>query len=74
MAKRINAFERLMRSTRSDDIQNNNDDIVDIDYPVPETTEFINEQCEESLIVTGVEVDQSNQRLIYNYFSKIKND
>lgn len=61
MAKRINAFERLMRSSRSDDIQNNNDDIVDIDYPVPETTEFINEQ--ESLIVTGVEVDQSKVNL-----------
>jgi len=42
MAKRINAFEMLMKSTQSHNNKNSNNDIVDIDVPVLEATEFIN--------------------------------
>jgi len=43
MAERINAFEWLMKSSRSDDIQGSNDNNFQIDDHDPETTEFIYE-------------------------------
>jgi len=68
MAERINAFERLMRSSQSNDVQGSNDNNFQIDDPDPETTEFINGQHEESLMTTEeVEEDhKTNQRLIYS--------
>ncbi|XP_060879313.1 zinc finger BED domain-containing protein 4-like [Metopolophium dirhodum] len=78
MAERINAFEWLMRSSQSDDIQGSNDNNFQIGDPDPETTEFINEQHEESLMTTEeIEEDHTtNQRLIYslNFFNKINNN
>lgn len=78
MTEKINAFERLMRSSQSDDIQGSNDNNFQIDDPDPETTEYINEQYEESLMTTKeVEEDHTtNQRLIYslNFFNKISNN
>jgi len=82
MAERINAFERLMRSSQSNDVQGSNDNNFQIDDPSddpdPETTEFINEQHEECLMTTEeVEEDHTtNQRLIYslNFFNKISNN
>lgn len=37
MAMKINKFERLTKSTRSEKIQLSDDNIIDIDCPNPET-------------------------------------
>lgn len=78
MADRIHAFERLMRSSQSNDVQGSNDNNFQIDDPNQETTEFINEHVynehiyniihEESLMTTEeVEEDHTtNQRSIYS--------
>jgi len=47
MAERINAFEQLMRSSQSNDVQGSNDNNFQIDDPDPETTEFINDNMKK---------------------------
>jgi hypothetical protein len=76
MAKRINAFERLMRSIQLDNFQQIYNNNVDNDDPDQEITEIINEEDEKSLMPTEeAEVDQAiNQRLIYNFFTKLNID